>query len=255
MQKATGFAIDDNGKGPACDSFAGVTGAGAARALFLTGKSGNFRMKRIAKTLSKTILLTGLASPAVAQARFPDLKPDAMSPEQKAIADAILSGPRKSISGPFKAWLRSPVLADRLQKVGEYVRFESSLPKRLNEFAILISGRFWNSPFEWAFHYPLALKAGVSAAVLADLSEGKEPSGMNADEALVYGFSTELRRDKTVSDATYAKALARFGERGVVDLITVNGYYDIVCMTLNVAEVPVPPDSGAPPLAKLDQGK
>ena len=140
--------------------------------------------------------------------RFPDLKPEAMSPEQKAIADAIASGPRKSISGPFKAWLRSPALADRLQKVGEYLRFQTSLPKPLNEFAILIAGRYWNSQFEWAYHYPLAIKAGVSAAVLADLSDGKVPAGMSADETLVYDVSTELRRDRTVSDATYAKALA-----------------------------------------------
>ena len=193
-----------------------------------------------------------LAAPAMTRAeRFPDLTPDTMSPEQKAIADAIASGPRKSISGPFKAWLRSPVLADRLQKVGEYVRFESSLPKRLNEFAILISGRVWTSQFEWAYHYPLALKQGMSASVLDDLSRGKTPTGMNDDETLVYQFSTEAHRDKNVSDATYAKALARFGERGIVDLIAVNGYYDIVCMTLNVAGVPVPADYKGPLLADL----
>ena len=192
------------------------------------------------------------AAPVAARAeRFPDLAPESMSPEQKAIADAIASGPRKSISGPFKAWLRSPVLADRLQKVGEYVRFESSLPKRLDEFAILITGRVWSSRFEWAYHYPLVLKQGVSAAVLDDLSHGKTPAGMTEDETLVYQFSTEAHRDKTVSDATYAKALARFGERGIVDLIAVNGYYDIVCMTLNVARVPVPADYTGPLLAEL----
>jgi 4-carboxymuconolactone decarboxylase len=187
-----------------------------------------------------------LTLPAAAAERFPDLDPAAMTPEQKAIADAIASGPRKSISGPFKAWLRSPVLADRLQKVGEYIRFETSLPKRLNEFAILISGQAWASQFEWAYHYPLAVKQGVPETVLADLSEGRVPKGMSDDEALVYAFSTELRRDKTVSDATYAKVLKRFGERGVVDLVAVNGYYDVVCMTLNVAQVPVPAEFKGP---------
>ena len=199
-----------------------------------------------------TMLCASLATPAAsAEHRLAELRPGAMTPEQKAIYDAIASGPRKSAAGPFNAWLRSPVLADRLQKVGEYVRFQSSLPKRLNEFAILIAGRYWNAAFEWAYHYPLAIEAGVPAPVLADLAAGREPVGMSADEALVYRFSTELRRDKAVSDATYAAALTRFGERGVVDLIAVNGYYDIVCMTLNVAQVPTPAGSKAPSLPNL----
>ena len=187
-----------------------------------------------------------LTLPAQAADRFPDIPPGSMTTEQKAIVDAIAAGPRKSAAGPFKAWLRSPALADRLQKVGEYVRFQTSLPKRLNEFAILLAGQYWHSQFEWAYHYPLALIEGVPATVLADLSNGKEPAGITGDEALVYGFTAELRRDKAVSDSTYAKALARFGERGIIDLVAVQGYYDVVCMTLNVAEVPVPADSKAP---------
>ena len=191
------------------------------------------------------------AAPAWAAERLPALRPDQLSPEQKAINDAIASGPRGNSSGPFQSWLRSPELADRLQKVGEYVRFQTSLPKPLNEFAILVAGRYWNSAFEWAYHYPLAIRGGVEASVLKDLSDGRAPGGMSDDEALVYGFSTELRRDKAVSDATYARALARFGERGIIDLVAVNGYYDVVCMTLNVAQVPVPAGSTAPPLASL----
>ena len=197
------------------------------------------------------LLAVASLAPARAAERFPPIPLDAMTPEQRAVADAIASGPRKNGAGPFNAWLRSPALADRLQKVGEYVRFQSSLPKRLNEFAILIAGRWWNSAFEWAYHYPLAVKEGVPMGVLADLSRGVEPAGMTEDEALVYHFSQELRRDRTVSDATYAQALARFGERGVIDLVAVAGYYDTVCMTLNVAEVPVPADSHAPPLDPL----
>ena len=202
--------------------------------------------------LAMMLAAGGFVAPATAaERRFPELSRDAMTPEQKAIADAIAAGPRKSGAGPFDAWLRSPVLADRLQKVGEYVRFESSLPKRLNEFAILIAGRYWNSPFEWDYHYPLAIEAGVAAGVLADLAAGRAPAGMSDEETLVYAFSTELRRDKAVSDATYALALARLGERGIVDLVAVTGYYDLVCMTLNVAQVPVPPGSKAPPLPDL----
>ena len=206
-------------------------------------------MNILALAATSTLLAVVLAGPAVADRRFPPLEPSTMSPEQKAIWDAIANGPRKSTGGPFNAWLRSPALADRLQKVGEYVRFQSSLPKRLNEFAILISGRYWGSGFEWDYHYPLALQAGVPASVLADLSEGRDPAGMSDEEALVYAFSNELRRDRNVSDATYAKALQTFGERGVLDLVAVNGYYDLVCMTLNVAQVPVPAGSKVPPLA------
>ncbi len=199
------------------------------------------------------LIPTGLVAPARGAERFPPIPPDAMTAEQRAVADAIASGPRKNGSGPFDAWLRSPVLADRLQKVGEYVRFQSSLPKRLNEFAILIAGRWWNSRFEWAYHYPLAIGEGVPAGVLADLSRGIEPSGMTADEGLVYRFSSELRRARTVSDATYDATLKRFGERGVIDLVAVAGYYDTVCMTLNVADVPVPAGSKAPPLDPLPE--
>jgi 4-carboxymuconolactone decarboxylase len=208
-------------------------------------------MKILTLAATATLLAAVSAPPAAAERRFPPIDPAAMSPEQKAIWDAIANGPRKSTGGPFNAWLRSPALADRLQKVGEYVRFQSSLPKRLNELAILISGRYWGSGFEWDYHYPLALQAGVPASVLADLAAGRVPAGMTDDEALIYAASTELRRDRNISDATYAKALQRFGERGVLDLIAVNGYYDLVCMTLNVAQVPVPAGSKVPPLQPL----
>lgn len=194
------------------------------------------------------LLATCVALPASAAERFPEIPPAQMSPEQTAVMAAIASGPRKNGAGPFKAWLVSPDLADRLQKVGEYVRFRSSLPKRVSEFAILLAGRSWNSQFEWAYHYPLALKEGVEPAVLADLAADREPSGMSPDEALVYRFTRELRHDKAVSDATFAATEQRFGRRGVIDLVAVQGYYDTVCMTLNVAQVPVPQGSTAPAL-------
>lgn len=193
--------------------------------------------------------------PIAEEARFPPLAREAMTPEQKAVADTIASGPRKSGAGPFDAWLRSPALADRLQKVGEYVRFQSSLPPRLSELAILIAGRHWGAAFEWASHYPLAREAGVPESVLADLGAGKVPAGMSDDEALVFDVATELRRDGTLCDATHARALTRLGERGIVDLIAIAGYYAIVCLTLNVARVPPPPDSKAPPLPPLAQAR
>jgi 4-carboxymuconolactone decarboxylase len=193
----------------------------------------------------RTALLIGallMASAAHAEDRFPPLAPAQMTAEQKALADAIVSGPRKSLGGPFNAWLRSPAMGDRMQKLGEQVRYHTSLPHKLNEFAILITARAWNAKYEWYAHHPLAMQAGLEPAVAADLAQGRRPRGMSPDEAAVYDFCTELRRDKRVSDATYAAVRKLLGDQGVIDLIAVNGYYDMVSMTLNVAEVPAPAD-------------
>jgi len=194
------------------------------------------------------IILAGvlMATTAGAKDRFPTLTQEQMTPAQKAVADEIMSGPRKTLGGPFNAWLRSPEMADRMQKVGEQIRFHSSVPRKLNEFAILITARAWNAKYEWYAHYPLALQAGLEPAVAADLAQGRRPRGMSPDEAAVYDFSTELRRDRKVSDATFAAAQTLLGDQGVIDLIAVNGYYDLVSMTLNVAEVATPEDGPLP---------
>jgi 4-carboxymuconolactone decarboxylase len=204
------------------------------------------------KPAASFVLAIGLTAGAAVRAadRFPQLQLESMTPEQKKVAEAIMSGPRGRLSGPFNAWLRSPELADRLQKVGEYLRFNTSLDHRLNEFAILITAREWSSQYEWFAHYPLTIKAGLNPKIAADLAEGRRPEGMQEDERVVYAFSTELHRTHTVSDETYQAAVAKLGEQGVVDLIAVNGYYDIVSMTLNVAGVPVPVGE-KPPLPPL----
>jgi len=198
------------------------------------------------KTFSTLGVLFLAISGARAQERFPVIPLDQMTPEQKSVANAILSGPRKTLNGPFNAWLRSPELADRLQKVGEYLRFNSSLPPRLNEFAILITARHWTSQYEWFAHYPLAIKAGLDPKIAVDLAAGVRPSGMKDDESIIYDFSTQLHRDMKVNDATYKAAVAKFGEQGTMDLIGVNGYYDVVSMTLSVAQVGLPPGEPLP---------
>ena len=149
--------------------------------------------------------------------------------------------------GPFNAWMRSPDLGNRLQNVGEYIRFKTSLPLRLNEFAILITAREWSSQYEWYAHYPLAMKAGLDAKVADELALGRRPSAMNDDEAAVYEFCIQLHRTRKVDDATFNRALALLGEQGVVDLVGVSAYYTAVAMTLNVAQV-LPPDGTPPPL-------
>jgi 4-carboxymuconolactone decarboxylase len=173
-----------------------------------------------------------------------------MTEAQRKVADEITSGPRGGLRGPFQAWLRSPELADRLQKLGEHLRFNSSLPRRLNEFAILITARAWDAQFEWFAHHRLALEAGLKPQIAADLAEGRRPAGMADDEAAVFDFCTQLRAQRRVDDATLQRATSLLGEQGVVDLIGVSGYYDIVSMTLNVAEVSLP-DGVADPLAPL----
>jgi 4-carboxymuconolactone decarboxylase len=212
----------------------------------------------MARILALLILFAAVTG-AVAGERFPILKPDQMNAEQKKLIEALLAGPRGGGNtspeavqnmlrgGPFNAWMRSPDLGNRLQNVGEYIRYKTSLPLHLNEFAILITAREWTSQYEWYAHYPLAIKAGLDAKVADELALGKRPSAMSDDEAAVYEFCIQLHRTRKVDDATYNRALALFGERGVVDLIGVSGYYTAVSMTLNVAQV-MPPEGAPLPL-------
>lgn len=183
--------------------------------------------------------------------RFTELTPETMSPEQRRVADEIQAGPRGAgLRGPFNALLRSPDLATHVQKVGAHVRFHSSIPRPLNELAILITGRRWTAQYEFYAHRKLALAAGLRAEIADALAEGRRPEGMSADEAAIYDFATELVNQGEVSDATFAKVKARFGERGVIDLVGACGYYSFVSMVLNVARVPLPAGE-TPPLRKL----
>ena len=169
-----------------------------------------------------------------------------MTPEQKRIVDGIVAGPRGGLRGPFPAMLRSPEVAERFQKLGEYLRFDTSIPTALNELAILVTAREWSAQYEWYAHHLLAMKAGLPPAIAEAVAAGRKPDGMDADQALVWQFCTELHKTKQVSDATYAATKDRFGERGIIDLIAVSGYYVAVAMTLNVAQVPLPPGVPVP---------
>jgi 4-carboxymuconolactone decarboxylase len=161
-----------------------------------------------------------------------------MSPEQRQVAADIAAGARGSyIGGPFEVWLRSPVMADRAQKLGEFVRYQTSLPARLTELAILVTARIWTAQFEWRTHEGFALSSGLSRRVVDDLRIGLRPGFKAADEALVYRFCVELYETKTISGPTYASALAMFGEKGVVELVGLLGYYAMISMTLNVFDV------------------
>ena len=171
--------------------------------------------------------------------RFKPLKYDEMTPAQKTMIESLLAGERRgNAGGPFNVLLRSPEIGDLAQKLGAGVRFHSSLPPRLNELGIIITARFWTAQFEWNAHKRAALAAGVSPATVDAIAAGKRPASMQPDEEAVYNFGTELLRTKQVSDATYQAATKAVGERGVVDLISVMGYYQMVSMLLNVDRYP-----------------
>jgi 4-carboxymuconolactone decarboxylase len=187
----------------------------------------------------------------MSERRFKELTPETMTPEQKKAADAIQAGPRGAgLRGPFNALLRSPGLCDLVQRVGAYVRFSSSIPPRLNEMAIIMAGRKWTAQYEFYAHRRLAIEAGLSAPICDAIATGTRPQNMQADEAEIYDFCSELLATGHVSDANYSRISARFGERGVVDLIGAIGYYSLVSMVLNVDGVPLPAGE-APPLKPL----
>ncbi len=206
-------------------------------------------MKSIVIALLVGVFVFGIAMGGSAQTkdpRFPDLKREQMTDAQKRVYDAIAGGPRAGVRGPFGPLLRSPELTDRVQKLGEYLRYNSSLPARLNEFAILINARFWDSKYEWYAHKPLALKGGLAESIADDLAQNKRPANMKPDEELVYDLCTVLHRRHFIDDALFKRAVAMLGEPGVIDLVAVSGYYTLVSMVLNVAEVPLPPGEKSP---------
>jgi len=178
--------------------------------------------------------------------RLPPIPPAHYTPEQRRVADGITSGPRGGLRGPFPAMLRSPIVAERFQMLGEYLRFNSSIPAALNELAILITAREWSAQYEWYAHHLLAMKAGLPQSIATAVAEGRRPEGMTDDERIVWQFCTEMHKTKTVSDTTYEAAKLRFGEPGIIDLIAVSGYYVAVAMTLNIAQVPLPPGVPVP---------
>lgn len=184
-------------------------------------------------------------APAIAD-RMPEIPPDKMTPEQKKAAEEFTAERKTPVFGPFVPLLRSPEVMQRARAMGDYLRYRSVLPAALNEFAILITARRWTQQYEWAVHQPIALKAGLKTEVTQALAEGRRPEGMSGDEQLVYEFCTELHQNQSVSDTTYSRTVARFGEQGVIDLIGVNGYYTFLAMVLNGTRTALPKGSTAP---------
>ena len=184
--------------------------------------------------------------------RLPLPPAEAMNDAQRAAAQALIDGPRKGVKGPFIPLLRSPVLMERLARVGEYLRFESALPTRINEFVTAVVARHVGNQFEWAIHQPLALAAGVDARALDDVAAGSlRPRKLAEDERAAWAFASEMLHTHGVSEPTYQDALALWGEQGVVELTTLIGYFACVSWVMNVARTPAPAGSGVAPLAGL----
>jgi 4-carboxymuconolactone decarboxylase len=204
-----------------------------------------------AATLAGTSLL-GLGLPASAEAvetaqdRMPPIPADKLSDVQKKAMEEVIAGPRGTFVGPFVPLLRSPDLMSRLQKVGEYLRYNTKLGPNISEFVILIAARQWTQQFEWDSHDKLALKAGVKPEIIAAVAEGRRPVGMTDDEEMAHDFCIELHHNRCVSDACYARIVKRFGEQGVIDMIALCGYYTLLGMVMNVARTPLPGGKPAP---------
>lgn len=172
--------------------------------------------------------------------RLAPLDLDTLTPEQQRVADAIRSGPRGGLRGPFEAWLRSPGLAEPAQLTGAYCRFGTELPGDVRELAILLTGKHWKAQFEFWAHARIARDEGLPEPVIEAIRSGETPSLARPDLQLVYDLVTEYFATHRLAQATYDRALAILGERGLVDLAGIVGYYGLVSMTLNVFEVPVP---------------
>ena len=180
--------------------------------------------------------------------RMPPMPKEQWTEAQQKAAAEFAAKRGQEVFGPFALMLRSPEVMLRAAAMGDYLRYKTALPRALNEFVILLVARHWSQQFEWFVHQPAALKAGLSPEIVAAVSKGRRPEALSSDEAIVYDFVTELLRLQNVSDQAYAKAVERFGEPGVIDMIGVAGYYSLLSMMMNTARTAVPANSEVPPL-------
>lgn len=211
-------------------------------------------MRPIGMAISAALALSLPAASGEDAVRFAPLKAEELSPQQKAWADMISTPPRnaKFTAPPYRAYIRNPDLAPKLSNLSEYLRWNTSLPARLSEMAILITARHWTAQYEWSAHYPLAMKGGLDPKVADAIAKGTRPEDMKDDEAALYDLGVALYRDRRVSDVVYKAALEKFGERGIMDIIGIMGYYDLVSMTLITMQAGAA-NNGVTPLPVLEK--
>ena len=189
--------------------------------------------------IASLVFVSSLGTNAVAQSRLGPIPADQLTEQQaKALADFVAA--RGQPTGPWIVMLRSPEVMARARGLSDYLRFESILPGWLRELVILMTARQWSQSYEWNAHYRLAIDEGLSAGIAQAIAEWRRPEGMVEEEAILYDFCTELQRNQSVSDAAYARAIDRFGEQGVVETVSLMGYYTMISMLLNTARTPLP---------------
>lgn len=179
-------------------------------------------------------------------ARISDLVVEQLTPQQRRVHDAIASGPRGLVQGPLRVWLKSHELADKAQALGAFCRYGTSLPQRLSELAILVTGAYWKAGFEWHVHAPIGIAAGLDVGAVEAIRKGETPSFDKPDEMAVYAIAHELLHQRRVSTASYQTAVTLLGETAIVELIGVLGYYGLISMTIVAFEVPLPDGAKAP---------
>ncbi len=186
--------------------------------------------------------------PDMQSPRLPKLDAEHLTPQQSALADAIKSGPRGQfkMSGPFAIYLHSPTFGELAQKLGGHLRFQTSVPPRLSEFAILCTAHHWKAQYEWAMHAPMAEKQGVKPQTIRDIQAGRAPKSAPKDEMAIYAFAKELYAKRRVSTPTYNRVRKLLGDAGTVELVGILGYYAMVSMTLNTFRAPLPEGMAAP---------
>lgn len=182
--------------------------------------------------------------------RLPDVEDGPLSGRQRAVIEAIRTGPRGAVEGPLRTWLHSPELADRAQALGRFLRFDSALSPVQSELAILVTARVWSSGFEWAHHAPIAAREGLGEAVIAAIAQARRPEFEDDTLRAIFDFCVELHRDKTVSGPVFDDCVTRIGPAGAVDLTGLCGYYTLISMTINAFAVP---DGEGPSLPPLDR--
>jgi 4-carboxymuconolactone decarboxylase len=200
------------------------------------------QFKLIAGCVLASVLASVMAAAAHAAERLPTIAPADYTDEQKKAAEDFVAARKLPVFGPFEPLMHSPQVMSQARAMGDYLRYNSAVGNTLSELAILVTAREWTQDYEWYVHQPIALKVGIEPEVVGAIADGRRPTGMSDDEEIVYDFSTELHRNKRVSDRTFERAEKRFGKKGVVDLTGINAYYTLLAMQLNAAQYALPKD-------------
>lgn len=206
-------------------------------------------MLRLLHLLAAGVVL--LQAQVHAEDRLPTIPPAAYTPEQSQASADFETARKGPVFGPFEPLMHSPEVMTLSRSMGDYLRYKSAIGNTMSELVILIVAREWTQDFEWWYHYPLALKSGISKEIADAIAEGRRPVGMSADEDMIYNYTTELTKNKQVSDVTFERVKSRFGTKGVVDLTGIAGYYTLLAMQLNSAKYKIP--SGQVGLKRLPE--